>query len=65
MPVQALQGASETRYRDEELFSLHEWARLLQTDADALLRAASSRGAVVINLGVDQPHPLWKRFLLI
>ena len=65
MPLQVIQGVSETQYRDEALFSIHEWALLLHTDEYALAQAASSRGAVVIKLAVEKPRPMWKRLLLV
>jgi hypothetical protein len=65
MPLTAIQEASEQLYRDEELFSIHEWARLLHTDESVLLHAAYSSGSVVIKLVVEKPRPMCKRFLLI
>jgi hypothetical protein len=65
MPLKAIQGASEKLYLDEELFSIHEWARLLHTDEYVLAHAASSSGAVVIKIAVEKPRPMWKRFLFV
>ena len=65
MPLTAIQGTSEQLYRDEELFSIHDWALLLHTDEYVILHAAYSRGSVVIKIVVEKPRPMCKRFLLI